>query len=123
MPDPRHQLGERAEEAVAAWLANRGWTILARRWRCPQGELDIVALDTQWVLVAVEVKLRGSQRAGGPLESVDRRRLSRLRVALGRFRATEQVALGAGLRIDLVAVVPTADGRWQMAHHTGIDAW
>lgn len=123
MPDPRHQLGKDAEEAVAGWLANRGWTILARRWRCPQGELDIVALDPEAVLVAIEVKLRGSQRAGGPLESVDPRRLRRLRVALGRFRATEPFVIGAGLRIDLVAVIPTADGRWRLAHHTGIDGW
>lgn len=123
MPDPRHQLGERAEEAVAAWLANRGWTILSRRWRCPQGELDIVAVDPDATLVAVEVKLRRSRRAGGPPESVDRRRLSRLRMALGRFSATEQVAIGSGMRIDLVAVVPAADGRWRLAHHTGIDAW
>lgn len=123
MPDPRHQLGERAEEAVAAWLTNRGWTILARRWRCPAGELDIVALDPAATLVAVEVKLRSSQRAGGPLESVDRRRLLRLRAALGRFRASEGVLVGAGLRIDLVAVMPTPDGRWRLAHHPGIDAW
>ncbi|MGZ6300397.1 MAG: YraN family protein, partial [Candidatus Limnocylindria bacterium] len=41
MPDPRHTLGERAEAAVAAWLAARGWTILARRWRCPEGEIDL----------------------------------------------------------------------------------
>lgn len=123
MPDPRHVLGERAEEAVAAWLATRGWRILARRWRCPQGELDIVALDVAATLVAVEVKLRTSARAGGPLESVDPRRVHRLRAALARFRATDQVRASAGLRIDLVTVVPTPDGRWRLAHHVGIDAW
>ncbi len=123
MPDPRHELGERAEDRVATWLANRGWTVLARRWRCPQGELDIVALDPNSVLVAVEVKLRSSHRAGGPLESVDRRRLSRLRAALGTFKAAQRSRRGVGLRVDLVAVAPTADGRWRLAHHTGIDAW
>lgn len=123
MPNPRHDLGELAEDRVAAWLANRGWTLLARRWRCPQGELDIVALDPSSVLVAVEVKLRSSYRAGGPLESVDRRRLGRLRAALGRFRVAKRIPLGAGLRVDLVAVAPTGEGRWRLAHHPGIDAW
>lgn len=123
MPDLRHELGERAEVAVAAWLTSRGWTILARRWRCPQGELDIVALDPRATLVAVEVKLRGSSRVGGPLESVDRRRLARLRAALGRFSSTAPVVAAGGLRIDLVGVVPAPDGLWHLAHHAGVDAW
>lgn len=123
MPDPRHLLGQRAEDATAAWLTNRGWTILARRWRCPEGELDLVALDPGGILVAVEVKLRRGGRAGDPLESVDRRRLRRLRAALGRFSSTGQRPTSGGLRIDLVAARPTADGRWRLAHHLAIDAW
>ncbi len=123
MPDPRHLLGQRAEDATAAWLRTRGWTILARRWRCPEGELDLVALDPDGVLVAIEVKLRRAGRAGDPLESVDWRRLRRLRAALGRFRGAAPWPTGDGLRIDLVAVRPTGDGRWRLAHHFSIDAW
>lgn len=123
MPDPRHALGERGEAAVAAWLSSRGWTILARRWRCPYGELDLVALDPDNVLVAVEVKLRRGARAGDPLESVDRRRLARLRAALGRFRAEAHTSRGVGTRMDLVAVRPAGEGLWRLAHHRAIDAW
>jgi putative endonuclease len=123
VPDPRHGLGERGEAAAAAWLASRGWTILARRWRCPYGELDLVALDPDRVLVAIEVKLRRGARAGDPLESVDRRRLARLRGALGRFRAEEEASRGEGTRIDLVAVRPAGEGLWRLSHHRAIDAW
>jgi putative endonuclease len=123
MPDPRHALGERGEAAAAAWLASRGWTILARRWRCPYGELDLVALDADNVLVAVEVKLRRGARAGDPAESVDRRRLARLRAALGRFRAEEVASRAEGTRIDLVAVRPAGEGLWRLSHHRAIDAW
>ena len=123
MPDPRHLLGLRAEEATAAWLTDCGWTILARRWRGAGGELDLVALDPAGVLVAVEVKLRRGARAGGPLESVDRQRLHRLRGALGQFRATAGVRISEGLRIDLVAVRPSHDGRWRLSRHPAIDAW
>ena len=35
--------GDRGETAVAAYLEGRGCTILARQWRCRQGELDLVA--------------------------------------------------------------------------------
>jgi putative endonuclease len=123
MSDPRHALGERGEAAAAAWLAARGWTILAHRWRCPYGELDLVALDPDNVLVAVEVKLRRGARAGDPLESVDRRRVARLRRALGRFRADAGTNRGEGTRMDLVSVRPAGEGLWRLAHHRAIDAW
>jgi len=123
VPDPRHALGQRAEQATASWLASRGWTILARRWRCADGELDIVALDPDAVLVAVEVKVRRGGRAGDPLESVGRLRLVRLRAALGRFRAAVPMPVGNGLRIDLVAVRSATAGRWRATHLRGVDAW
>lgn len=122
MSDPRHLLGHRAEEATADWLRGIGWTILARRWRRPEGELDLVCRDPDFVLVAVEVKLRRTPRTGDPVESVDRRRIRRLRHALASYAATERVATPAGLRIDLVAVTPIED-RWRLARHASIDAW
>jgi len=122
MADPRHLLGQLGEEMAAAWLTARGWRILAHRWRTVAGELDLVALDPEGVLVAVEVKLRASSRAGGPVEAVDRRRILRLRAALGQFRAGAEVP-SRDLRIDLVAISRAPDGRWRLAHHPAIDAW
>ena len=123
MPNPRHALGERAEAAVAEWLTARGWTVLARRWRCAEGELDIVARDPSGILVAIEVKLRQTSRAGAPLESIGPDRLRRLRSALGRFVAEVQTPRVNGLRIDLVAVRAADAGQWRLTHHPGIDAW
>lgn len=123
MPDPRHLLGQRGEEMTAAWLTARGWTVVARRWRCSAGELDLVALDPGGILVAIEVKVRQTARAGAPLESIDRKRLLRLRAALGQFRATLGRPMGDGLRVDLVAVCPAPDGRWRLSHHAAIDGW
>ena len=123
MPDPRHLLGARAEAATAVWLTSRGWIVVARRWRGPTGELDIVAFDTDGTLVGIEVKLRRTGRAGGPLDAIDRRRVRRQRAALTAFRATEGSSSGQGLRIDLVAVRPAADGRWRLSHLRAIDEW
>lgn len=123
MPDPRHALGERGEETAAAWLEMRGWTILARRWRCPEGELDLVARDPEGGLVGIEVKLRRTGRAGDPLESIDQLRIRRLRAALGHFRSEAQGIRGEGLRVDLVALRPDGPGQWRLSHHRGIDAW
>lgn len=123
MPDPRHALGQRAELAASAWLTSRGWTILARRWRCAAGELDLVGVDQDGTLVAIEVKLRRGARAGDALESVSPARMRRLRAALGEFRAGSSRRLAPGARIDAVAVRPAADGRWRMTHHRAVDAW
>ena len=73
--------------------------------------------------MAVEVKLRRTSRTGVPAEAVDRRRLLRLRAALGQFRALPGEVRHGELRIDLVAISRAPDGRWRLAHHPGIDAW
>jgi putative endonuclease len=121
MADPRHQLGHRAEDAVAAWLTSRGWRVLERRWRAPSGELDLVCLDPQRRLVGVEVKLRRTGRAGSGAEALDRRRVARLRAALAEY-ATRSRTGCTGLRIDLVSVVPAA-GVWRLSRLAAVDAW
>lgn len=47
-------LGISAESRAAAWLIGRGFRILARRWKSPLGEIDIVARRFQ-LLIFVEV--------------------------------------------------------------------
>jgi putative endonuclease len=122
MADPRHDLGLRAEAAVAAWLEGDGWTVIARRWRVPEGELDLVCLDRGGALVGVEVRARRTRRSGSPLESVDRRRIGRLRAALARYAATTTTR-HAGIRLDLVSVTPLAEDRWHLVRHAALDAW
>jgi putative endonuclease len=122
MSDARHELGRRAEGAVAEWLAGSGWRILDLRWRGSRGELDLVCLDPGGVLVGVEVKLRSTGRAGSGAESVDRRRVARLRAALAAYAAGGTVA-HRDVRLDLVTLAPAGMGRWRMRRLPGIDAW
>jgi putative endonuclease len=127
MGDPRHDLGLAAEELVAQWLTKAGWSILARRWRSRgHGELDLVCRDTNGTLVGIEVRARLTARAGGAAESVDRRRIGRLRATLGAFIA-ERCVSNTGIRIDLVTVEPAeADasaGTWRVVRTPMIDAW
>lgn len=106
---------------VARALERAGWQVLARRWRVPEGEIDLVCLDPAGVLVAVEVRARGSARAGGAVESVDRQHLLRLRRALARFVVTAPCGRRE-LRIDLVAVERSV-GRWRATRYPGIGTW
>lgn len=70
----RKQLGELGEQFAASYLQEQGLRIIARNWRCPSGELDIIAYD-QNMLVFVEVRTRSvyadvRQRYGSVLEAV-----------------------------------------------------
>ena len=49
------RMGRAGEEYTAGWLLRRGYAILARNWRCPWGELDIIARQGEFVDF-VEVK-------------------------------------------------------------------
>ena len=42
MPDPRRALGAAGEDLAAAWYEAEGYRVLARNWRCRDGELDLV---------------------------------------------------------------------------------
>lgn len=121
MTDPRHALGLRIEGMVADRLRALGWHIEARRWKVSEGELDLVAIDPAGALVGVEVRSRRSARSGSAVESVDGRRIRRLRAALVHYAVSEPI-LRRELRIDLVAVDRTASG-WRMTRHVGIDGW
>jgi putative endonuclease len=122
MADPRHDFGLRAEAAVATWLERDGWTVLERRWRVAEGEIDLVCLDPGSALVGVEVRARRSGRSGSPLESVGSAHVRRLRAALGRYAATSTVRR-SGIRLDLVGVVPDGDGRWRLTRQACVDGW
>lgn len=121
MAHPRHRLGLEAEAVVADRLAGAGWQVLARRYRGSGGELDLVCLDPLLTLVGVEVRARRDGRTGMGIESVDRRKVARLRAGLVAFALRERPAYRA-LRIDLVTLDRFAGG-WRLVRHAGIDAW
>ncbi len=57
-----HRSGLAAEEIAAALYLAEGFEVLARRWRCPAGEIDLI-LGRSDGLVFVEVKARRSRDA------------------------------------------------------------
>jgi putative endonuclease len=73
MADSRKVLGAEGERAAEKYLRRQKYTILERNYRCPLGEIDLIALDGKTV-VFVEVKTRTGERHGSPLEAVDARK-------------------------------------------------
>lgn len=109
MSDDRQRLGRAGEQMAAELLAGKGYQILARNWRSGRtGELDLVAQDGP-CLVIVEVRTRRGQRFGSAEESVTPAKQARL-AALAAAYSSEAGWQGP-LRIDVVAIALSADGR------------
>ena len=85
-------LGRWGEELAARELRARGYEILASRWRCRFGEIDLIAADGTY-LCFVEVKLRKSDAFGSAGAFVDRRKQERLRISAGLYLAEHPTAL------------------------------
>lgn len=96
------QLGRHGEQIATEFLQARGLRILARNWRCREGEIDILAQDGN-ALVVVEVKTRSGRSHGTAFEAVTREKLLRLRRLAGRWLATQPERFGA-IRVDVVAL-------------------
>jgi putative endonuclease len=105
----RRELGQRGEAVAAAHLRRRGMRVVARNWRCAQGELDVVATEVGphgTELVVVEVKTRSSLGQGHPAEAVTAVKAARLRRLSSAFLAQHPQHAGvAAVRVDVVAVV------------------
>lgn len=97
-------LGRKGEELAAAYLERNGYRILARNWRCPRGEIDIIARDGN-ELVFVEVKTRRSPHFGPPAGAVDTAKQERLRL-LARHYIFETGTTAPCYRFDVAEVQP-----------------
>lgn len=65
------EIGNKGEDAAKEYLESQGYVILDRNWRCGHLELDIIALDGNF-LAFVEVKTRKDNSILTPIESVNR---------------------------------------------------
>jgi putative endonuclease len=107
-------VGRFGEQVAADHLEAKGLQVLARNWRCRDGELDIVAQDGR-TLVFVEVKTRSTTAFGTPAEAVGRVKAARIRQLAVRWLQTERSAGTSSLtwptlRFDVVSVLRGRDG-------------
>ena len=100
--------GADAERTAAAHLARAGLRLLARNYRGPRGEIDLVMREGA-TLVFVEVRYRSRSDYGHASETVDRRKQARLRATAEHFLQHRTRCPGP-CRFDIVAVTPGADG-------------
>lgn len=110
------QLGELGEQYTAAWLETQGWRTLDRNWRSRFGELDVVSLTPEHVIVFVEVKTRRTLRYGVPQEAVTDTKQSNLRhAAVQWLMEPEHRFAHNGVRFDVITIV--VRGSVPLVHH------
>jgi putative endonuclease len=111
-------LGREGEQVAVEYLERAGLRVLARNWRCADGELDIVAAERQ-VLVVCEVKTRSGTRFGTPLEAITRNKQARLRRLAARWLAANGV-LFEEVRIDVIGLIRDQSGQYEIEHVRGV---
>jgi putative endonuclease len=111
-------LGRRGEELAAGYLEARGMRIVERNGRCPEGEIDIIALDGD-ALVIAEVKTRTSLAYGHPFEAVGAEKLARLHRLASAWCRCQGRRMPA-CRVDVIAVVDDGIGEPVVEHLTGV---
>jgi len=105
----RRDTGILGEKLAEAFLIKRGYHILETNYRCPEGEIDIIARlgDT---LVFLEVRTKKSRTFGTPEESITPAKMEKLRAVSEHYRQTHD-NLPASWRIDVVAMELDARGK------------
>ena len=98
----RAAVGRAGEDAATELYRRRGYFLVARNWRCPAGELDLVVARGP-VLVFCEVKTRSGGAFGGGHEAVHWRKQRKLRQLAELFLAAHRFNPPA-VRFDVASV-------------------
>ncbi len=114
------QRGRWGEDLAVRHLERLGLTVIDRNWRCSEGEIDIVADDTERdTIVICEVKTRSSEDFGSPLAAVTPLKVRRLRALAGAWmRAHDRHA--REVRIDVIGILLSRSGAPSLEHLRGV---
>lgn len=115
--------GSWGEQLAVDHLVGLGWQIIERNWRCPAGELDIIALEpvpgAAPIAVVVEVKARRGTGYGEPLEAITTTKLRRLRRMAAQWREHSQLDL-SDLRVDAIGILKPPGQAARLTHLAGV---
>jgi putative endonuclease len=97
------------------WLQQHGYRVVARNWRCPRGELDIIC-ELGDELVFVEVKARRGNQVGAPEEAVTPAKQRRL-IRAAQYFLLQRSQEHRSYRIDVIAVEVAPSGKLLSLRH------
>jgi putative endonuclease len=97
----RQAIGRKGEDLAAVFLAEKGFRILARNWRCRAGEIDLIA-EKDGRVHFVEVKTRQTRTYGYPEEAVTQKKLQHFAHAVEFW--LRGVAPSVPFQLDVLAI-------------------
>lgn len=101
--------GEKSEQLACQFLLNQGLQLVEKNFQCKSGELDLIMKDAE-TLVIVEVRYRKSNKYGGALESISRKKQSRIIAATKYYLSVN--SMDSLIRFDVVAMSGDTDINW-----------
>jgi putative endonuclease len=109
-------LGQHGEDLACKYLRQCGLKILARNYRCPVGEIDIIAYSRRTCKIAkantilfVEVKTRQSDRYIAPEETVSEDQQLHIKKSAAYY-LTQRDSGDANVRYDIIGILMTPSG-------------
>jgi len=120
-PQDEGPLGPMSEQAARAFLERAGFRVIEANYRCPLGEVDLVARgESKLVFIEVKARRLNEQPAGSPRpeQAVNRRKQKRIgRVARHYCRARR--CRDAQVRFDVIGIDWPDSGEPVIRHHKG----
>jgi putative endonuclease len=101
-----NDLGKAGELAAVDYLKRNGYTIRAQNWKTKFGEIDVIAENNDWLVIA-EVKSRSNLTFGKPEDSVDFRK-QRTLVNMADYYI-RQFKIDKETRFDILSVLIDVD--------------
>ena len=105
----RRETGIRGEKLAKDFLEKKGYHITETNYRCPEGEIDIIAEYSDY-LVFIEVRTKTSREFGSPEESITPAKKERMKATAAYYQQTHH-NLSPQWRIDVVAVELNQKGK------------
>ncbi len=96
--------GKASENLAEEYLTSKGYTIVQRNFSCRWGEIDLVCHFGKW-LVFVEVRSRHGSKYGSPEESIDHRKISKIRKTAFEYLGSHQDTRSLKMRFDFIGIV------------------
>ncbi len=103
----RNDTGREGEELARTFLQEKGYNVLHTNWHFHHYELDIVAIDIDW-LVVVEVKTRAIDHLLSPEDAVDMKKMRRTVSAADAYM--RYFNLEMPVRFDIITVIKGPNG-------------
>ena len=100
-------LGKSGEELAVKLLQKNGYKVIARNYKSPLGEIDIIAKDKETICF-VEVKTRRTDKFGSPLEAVSHFKQRQISKVVLEFLKKNKL-LDSSARFDVVSVLYEKD--------------